>query len=220
MNILSQINHNKKSIDINKLSYNDHITEYPIANIVNDLDWKNIIDPPSPNSSKKTYKEMIDVYSRTKQRSKEQIDIIQKIDFNPNYFLSDLIERLDLTFPIDILKEMYSVSKPILINIKNLFNRPRPYQLGSLYDLDFNIIVTSTHHTPSYPSGHTFYTALAANIIADKYPQLKNELDRIVEITANARINQGVHYKSDNDASIVLAKFLYNYLNNKIYGKK
>jgi hypothetical protein len=220
MNILSQINHNKKSIDIDQLYYNDHITEYPIANIVSDLNWKNIINPPNSNSSKKTYKELMDVYNRTKQRSKEEIDIIKKIDINPNYFLLDLLDRLDLIFPIDVFKEMYSVSKPILMNIKNIFNRPRPYQLGDLYGIDINVIVTSTHHTPSYPSGHTFYTALSANITSNRYPQLKNELDRIVDITANARINQGVHYKSDSDASIVLAKFLYNYLNNKIYGKK
>lgn len=219
MNILSQINHSKASIDIDNLFYNDHITEYPIANIILDLDWKNIIDSPDKNSSKQTYQEMINVYNKTKQRSKEQIDIIRKIDFNPNYFLLDLLDRLELMFPVDVFKEMYSISRPVLMNIKNLFNRARPYQLGNLYGMEFDVIVTSTHHTPSYPSGHTFYTALAANIVSNKYPQIKNELNRIVQITADARISQGVHYKSDNDASVQLAKFLYNYLNNKLYGK-
>lgn len=219
MNILSQIKHNKSLINVNNLWYYDHVTEYPMADLVKDLNWKTILEQPEPNNSKKTYKEMMYVYAQTKQRSRQQLNVIKQIDFNPNFYLIELLDKLNLNFPIDIFKEMYSVSYPILINIKNLFNRARPYQLAKLYDMEFDIIVTSTHHTPSYPSGHTFYTALAANIVSNKYPKLKNELDRIVELTGNTRISQGVHYSSDNNASIKLANFLYSYLNDKLYSQ-
>lgn len=219
MNILSQIKNNKNSIDVNQLFYFDHVTEYPIPDII-DIDWKAILPKPELNSSKKTYNEMVEVYNRTKQRSSQQIDIIKKIDINPNFYLFELIDRLNLKFPSDIFYEMYSIMKPILINTKNLFNRARPYQLGKFYDMDFDVIVTSTHHTPSYPSGHTFYTRLGCNIIANNYPNLKNELNKIVNITAEARMSQGVHYRSDSNAAIILADHLYDYLQQKLYGLK
>jgi hypothetical protein len=219
MNILSQIKYSKSSIKFDELFYYDHVTEYPIANIA-DFDWKTILSSPEPNSSKKTYNELIEVYNKSQQRSKQQVDIIKKIDFNPNFYLLELLERLNLKFPVDVFQEMYHISYPILVNVKNLFNRARPYQLAKLYDMDIDLIVTSTHHTPSYPSGHTFYTRLGCNIVQNDYPNLKNELNKIVNITAECRILQGVHYRSDNTASIVLADYLYNYLKQKLYGLK
>lgn len=219
MNILSQIKHNNSSINVDQLFYFDHVTEYPVPDIV-DIDWKTILPKPELNSSKKTYNEMIEVYNKTKQRSIKQIDMIKKIDFNPNFYLFELMSNLNLKFPADIFKEMYSIMKPILMNTKNIYNRSRPYQLGKLYDMDFDVIVTSTHHTPSYPSGHTFYTRLGCNIVENDYPNLKNELNKIVNMTAEARMAQGVHYRSDNNAAIILADYLYKYLKQKIYGLK
>jgi len=219
MNILSQIKYINNSIDFDKLSYYDHITEYPISNIA-DVNWKKILPQPQPNSSKKTYDELIEVYNKSQKRSKKQIDEIRKIDFNPNFYLFELMDKLKLKFPTDVFQEMYKISYPILINTKNLFNRARPHQLAKLYDIDINVIVTGTHHTPSYPSGHTFYTRLGCNIVNNEYPNLKNELNKIVNMTAEARISQGVHYRSDNNASIILADYLYNYLKQKLYGLK
>ena len=217
MNILSEINRiNKLTENIDKLVYQDNITEYPIPSII-DIEWKNILSKPSLNSSKKTYSELLEVYRKSQERSSTQIEIVKKIDINPNFFLFELLKKLNLKFPFDIFEEMYSLIKPVLMNTKNLFNRARPYQLDKLYDLDIDVMITSTHHTPSYPSGHTLYTRLGCNIIKKQYPNLKNELNKIVDITANARIIQGVHYRSDNEASIVLADYLYNYLQKKLY---
>jgi hypothetical protein len=219
MNILSQIKNNKSSIDVDNVYYNDHITEYPIPDIIT-ANWKTVLSAPNANSSKQTYNELIEVYNKSNKRSAQQIDIIKKIDFNPNFFLYELLDRLNISFANDVLIEMYKVIYPILINTKNLFNRARPYQLGKFYDMEPDVIVTSTHHTPSYPSGHTFYTRLSCNIVAGEYPNLKDELDKITNMTAEARIAQGVHYRSDNTASIVLADYWYKYLNQQLYGKK
>jgi hypothetical protein len=217
MNILSQIKYIDKQEILDALTYYDHVTEYPIPDIVDD-DWKTILQKPNNNSSQKTYSELIEVHNKAKSRNKEQLDLIQKIDLNANYALYKFLEQVNIKFPIDQFQELYAVIKPVLKNVKNYFNRARPYQLSQSYDLEIDVWVSNTHHSPSYPSGHTLYTRLACNIVLDQFPNLKNELDKITNITANCRIAQGVHYRSDNKASIIFTDHLYKKLKEKIYG--
>jgi hypothetical protein len=89
--------------------------------------------------------------------------------------------------------------------------------LAKYYDLNIDVIVTDTHHTAAYPSGHTVYSSLVAHIIEYYYPTVnKQKLDSLVKDTGKARILQGVHYPSDNLASIKLTKFLFNKLKERI----
>ena len=44
--------------------------------------------------------------------------------------------------------------------LKYYFNRPRPEQIAPYYEYRINVMYTETHHTPSYPSGHTIYAEL------------------------------------------------------------
>lgn len=217
MNILSQIKYAKKTDILDALSYYDHFTEHPNPDIV-DFDWKTILKKPANNSSKNTYSELVEVYNKSKSRSKEELGLIKNIDYNANYFLYKFLDKVNIKFPIDEFQELYSIIKPVLKNVKNYFNRARPHQLAKFYELEINVWVSDTHHTPSYPSGHTLYTRLGCNIVADKFPNLRNELDKITSITANCRVAQGVHYPSDNRASIILTDNIYKKLKEKIYG--
>ena len=106
---------------------------------------------------------------------------------------------------------------PVLINTKNYWNRPRPNQLAKLYNINIDLIVTDSIHTASYPSGHTVYSSLVSSIIKDLFPQIEQkQLDDVVLQTAKARIIQGAHFPSDNKASILFSKQLFNKLNPKI----
>ena len=102
------------------------------------------------------------------------------------------------------------------MNTKNYWNRPRPSQLSKLYGIEIEEIVTGTIDTASYPSGHTVYSKLVANILKKIYPQFAKNFDNIVDATAEARFKQGVHYPSDNKASIEFANYVYEKLSNKI----
>lgn len=217
MNILSQIKYLGKDELVNSIAYQDHITEYPIPDII-DFDWRNMLSSPDKNSSKKTYSELVEVYNKSNNRTKNEIDLIKKIDYNANFLLYKFLDKVNIKFPIDRFEELYRIIKPVLKNVKNYFNRARPYQIAEFYDMNIDVIVTNTHHTPSYPSGHTLYTKLACNIVEDEFPNLRNELNKIVNITANCRISQGVHYASDNYASILFTNQIYKKLKEKLYG--
>jgi membrane-associated phospholipid phosphatase len=124
----------------------------------------------------------------------------------------DFCKNKKITFPQKNFDDLYDIFKPLILNTKYYFNRARPYQLAKLYGLTIDVIETDTHQTPSYPSGHTVYARLAGNLVTSSHPEFKYELDQIVNRSAYARVLQGVHYPSDNLASIIFTDFVFHKL--------
>lgn len=214
--LLAEVNQVYLSKNIDDLVYADYLIEYPIPDIAKDIDWKKILDKPSTNSSSRTRKELNFVIDQTKKRSKEDIKLIYQIDDNPNYIFNKFVQNSKLNFSYQYFKQFYNIVKPFIYNTKFYYNRLRPYNLAEIYNLDVNILQTSTHNTPSYPSGHVVYTNLAVNILIDDYPQYRKSLQKITQQTAQARISQGVHYPSDCEAGIKLSNYLFNILHPRL----
>jgi hypothetical protein len=103
------------------------------------------------------------------------------------------------------------------MNVKNLYNRARPLQLANFFGIEIDTIITDTIHTASYPSGHTVYASMVSRIIQKTSPSIpKQKLNNLVDQTALARILQGVHYPSDNAASIKFTNVLFKHLYPKL----
>jgi hypothetical protein len=201
---------------IESLGYNTVYLEKPVADII-DFDWKKILEPPPSNTSSSTLNELRLISSETSQRTKLDIELVNLIDQDLDYYFIQLMKSYNLEYPEELINSFYSIIRPLILNIKMLFNRPRPSQLAKFYNININVIQTDTHHTASYPSGHTVYSSLVANILKDKYPRInRQKLDNIVNLTAKARVLQGVHFPSDNKASIKFSNYVYNNLKDKI----
>ena len=209
MNLLLNLHKDK----LNSLGYDTVYLEKPVANFWKNVDWKNILDPPPDNISKITLQELQLLSRITKNRTKDEENLVYQIDKDMDTPFELLCKNYGVVYPKDVIEENYHLIRPILLNIKGFYNRPRPNQLSSYFNLKINLIVTDTHHTPSYPSGHTVYSKLISLIVKQKYNQIdQNKLDNIVDTTAKARLLQGVHYPSDNAASLILSTFLFNKL--------
>jgi hypothetical protein len=207
---------NLKKSTIDSLGYETVYLEKPMSSLI-DFDWKNILDAPPKNSSKTTIEELKLVAQSTKNRSSKDIELIHNIDKDLDLPYILLLKRYNLKYPKNYIDLFYDIVYPVLINTKNYWNRARPKQLAKYYNVEINVILTDTHHTASYPSGHTVYSKLVSNIIKNIYPQVSTkELDNIVLETAKARVLQGVHYPTDNKASIEFANFLFDKLNFKL----
>ena len=201
---------------IEQLRYNSVSLEFPIPDIVS-FDYKTIIDPPPSNTDPKTLKELTFVAESTFNRSEAEIERIYSIDRDLDAPFIKLLSKYKLQYPQEYIDTFYNVVQPVLMNIKHYWNRPRPVQLAKLYNIKIDPIVTTTVHTPSYPSGHTMYSRLVANILKHHYPQIENKiLDNIVYDTARARVMMGVHFPSDNQASIFLSNYLFKNLVSKM----
>ena len=201
---------------IEQLRYNNVSLEFPIPDIVS-FDYKTILDPPPSNTDPKTLKELTFVAESTFNRSDAEIEQIYNIDRDLDGPFVKLLSKYKLEYPQEYIDTFYNVVEPVLMNIKHYWNRPRPVQLAKLYNIQIDPIVTRTVHTPSYPSGHTMYSRLVANILKHHYPQIENKvLDSIVYDTARARVMMGVHFPSDNQASIFLSNYIFKNLVSKM----
>lgn len=204
-----------KSIDVDDIVYSKEIKKYTLSNYI-DFDWKNILQKPSRNSSEYTIDDLLYVCSLTLNRTAKDIDLIKQVDKDPSILVKNLCDSVNINFPQDLFDKYYDHTKNLIYVIKQYFNRPRPQQLADFYNLKIDVITTDTHHTASYPSGHTVYAKLAALLVSEKYPKLKPILDHSATIVAYARCSQGVHFPSDNKASIILANFIYQHLKSKL----
>jgi hypothetical protein len=213
MNLLLHLHKDK----LNSLGYDSLYLEKPVANFWKNIDWKNILDPPPANISKITLQELQLLSRLTVSRSKKEENLVYQIDKDMDTPFEFLCKSYGVVYPKNLIEENYHLIRPILLNIKGLYNRARPNQLASYFDLKINVIVTDTHHTAAYPSGHTVYSKLVSLILKEKYNQIdQNKLDNIVNQTASARLLQGVHYPSDNEASLILTTFLFNKLKGQL----
>jgi membrane-associated phospholipid phosphatase len=55
---------------------------------------------------------------------------------------------------------------------------------------------------PSYPSGHAAFSGAAATFLGHRFPDEKQELNRLAEEAAESRVVSGLHYPFDSDAGL------------------
>jgi hypothetical protein len=202
--------------NIDNIGFETIFLEKPISNII-DFEWEKILEPPPKNSSQATMDELLLISRTTKNRTQKDIELVYNIDQDIDTPFILLLNQYKLKYPQNYIDLFYDIVHPILLNVKGFWNRPRPNQLAKLYNINIDLIKTDTTHTAAYPSGHTVYSSLVASILKDIYPQIdQKKLENIVLETARARVTQGVHYPSDNKASLIFTKFVFDKLNPKL----
>lgn len=215
--ILNAIN-NYFSPDIDSIKYdaNFDTDKLPFPDIFRTIDWQHLLESPPLNSSKQTLQELQELSDITKNIDDNDKKLIDIVDKDPITFFLPVLKDYGLEFP---KKEFDSIYKPVydlIMVIKYFYNRPRPYQLASKFDIKINVTTTKTHQTPSYPSGHTAYAELAKQLILYKYVDKVpfDRVDRIVRLTGEARMKQGIHYRSDIIAGQKLISMIFPHLIN------
>lgn len=192
----------------NKVTYDDDISILPVK-----LEY--IIGPPPKNSSTTTQKELEIISRLTKNRSKSEIELIYTVDEDPLALFYGFMDKKNIAFPKQLFDEYYNILEQYVYALKYYFNRARPIQVAPYYNIDIDVLETDTHHTPSYPSGHTMYSELAAWIASSQYPEHSKAFFRLSEYCGFARILQGVHYQSDNEASQLAVRMLFPLIKDK-----
>jgi hypothetical protein len=201
---------------IDALGYDAVYLEKPMSNLI-DFEWKNILAAPPKNTSETTTKELLLIAKSTKNRSVKDVELIHNVDQDLDEPFVLLLNKYNIKYPQNYIDLFYDIVHPVLLNTKGCWNRARPNQLAKYFNVTINVLVTDTHHTASYPSGHTVYSNLVANILKDLFPQINTkELDHIVNETARARVLQGVHFSSDNKASIIFSDYMFQKLHPKL----
>lgn len=108
----------------------------------------------------------------------------------------------------DELRNIFSHTKPLILAIKYLINRPRPYQI----DESIDYIDTDTGRTPAMPAGHAYQAYYLSKVLSKKYPEKKNVFDGIAKRCDECRVKAGIHYPSDGKLSKKLVDIFYFYI--------
>jgi hypothetical protein len=211
--IISEIQNNF-SLDSLKYFPDFEYNESPYANMdfpeIGKIDLFSIVGQPNKNSSQETLSELKYISRLTTNRSKEDIDLIYLVDEDPMLLFYPLIKKLNLKFDEQLFKTTYYTCLIAIVDhLKYFYNRARPFQIAELLDIKIDRIITKTHHSPSYPSGHTMYAALIAEFLISEHPEHKSKFDTLAGKTGLARVIQGVHYPSDNRAAIQIVKTIF-----------
>lgn len=195
-----------KSKNLHNLTYKN-LTNYQKPDIL-PFDYF-VLNPPPANNSEQTKKELDEVVDETLVRNETSINTILSIDKDPLIIYRTFFANNKMNFPEEEFTKLYNVLYGIIKELKLFYNRPRPNQIAEFYDINIDVINTKTHSTPSYPSGHVAYAKLAELLVSEIYPEYSARFSSFTDKVSQARIKQGVHFRSDNEASIKLVNAIY-----------
>ena len=164
--------------------------------------------PPTADSLE-TYKEIQQIHSLKKDPS-----FVKKYDHVEDVF-EKVLSKNGLEYPSDLIVYIIKNIDPIIMYLKKYHDRSRPYEIDKNYDIDLDVVNLSSAKTKAYPSGHSAQAMLIGLVLADLYPQIRNEILKEAEKISLSRNIGRLHYESDSVVGKELGSELYKHYKNK-----
>ena len=152
------------------------------------------------------------VLKLTYSRNLNMENIFNLTDSSPSKIFLPYVDE-----SIDQLDKIITSNKIIFIIlfIKLLFNRARPWQVNKKIKplLSINYLQTQklSSNTPSYPAGHSFQAYYLAKLLSKKYPSKKDFFIKLAFDVDDSRVRAGIHYPSDGFFSRQLVDYLMKF---------
>ena len=162
------------------------------------IDWNSIVPDPPKNTSDSTKMDLSELQRATKNLSREDVDLVMLVDDDIQNLFKPYAKRFGIYYPEDLISSVVQHTETILLNLKYKFRRARPFQIAPHLGYVISVIQTSTHQTPSYPSGHQAQGCIVAEVLSSLHPDHKAAFNKFSGLVGKARVMQGVHYSTDN----------------------
>lgn len=156
---------------------------------------------PPENNSQRVKQEMSLVKEKMKSLGNSQLrNEYLSIDEDLRNYIGYYGGQKGVPDIVDWFDKMNKSTGSFLLKLKYFYQRPRPYQLASLFDIELYPLQSCSSLSPSYPSGHTFQAYMC-----EKYLEGLGVENNLSEIVARSRIALGLHYPSDNQGAFEIA---------------
>lgn len=157
---------------------------------------------PPQNGNERVKQEISLVKEKMKSLSNAQVrDEYMAIDKDLRAYAGYYCSNLGVTDAVKWFDEMNAATGSFILKLKYWFQRPRPYQLASLFDIDLFPLHSCSSLSPAFPSGHTFQAFLI-----EMWLKQKGVDNNFSELVARSRVGLGLHYPSDNQGSFEIAQ--------------
>ena len=171
---------------------------------------KDIVEnyPFPANSSDETRNELDYLVKLTSDIDDEDFKFCYLLEMYHYDFLAVVGRKLGLDVDGKMVKELCSKTNPVLFYLKDVFDRPRPYQLAKELNLPIFPIIRTDANSAAYPSGHTLDFLVTLYHFGKMKPDAAEEIDEFYHEIKRVRELSGVHYPSDRKISEYLFKQL------------
>lgn len=165
---------------------------------------------PPKNTSMQVYNELQFLKDLPEDDSYvEEHDDIEKV-------FEQVCKENNVKYPKELVEKLLKSAAGIILDLKYHYNRPRPFQLASHYNIKLGEHVMESMKTPSYPSGHS-----AQGILVGKVLQTKLPINTDAFLEAGKRISYSrnlgrAHYPSDSRLGEIIGSSMYEHLKHKI----
>ena len=215
-------NKSDKNIDINQIVYGNAPIEF--KDIIEDKNdpirkWfekEGIVDKiikEAPLNDSETTKEDLDqLIELTENATGDDITFSRYADDQnnlPNLFI-DLLNSKGYEETMDGYFRIDNQTDVILNFLKDVINRPRPYQLAKAYNLELYPLIRTDAMTAAYPSGHALTAFVMSEHYSRKYPEIASEVRDLGKRIARSREVVGIHYPSDTKISRYICDVMFD----------
>ena len=168
---------------------------------------KKIIEEAPLNSSETTKEDLSILMEKTAKATGDDLNFARYADDQnnlPNLFI-DLLQSKGYSETMEGYFMVDNQTDVILNFLKDVINRPRPYQLAKAYNLPLYPLIRTNAMTAAYPSGHSLTAFVMADHYSKKYPEISEDLQNLGKKIADSREITGIHYPSDTKISRMIA---------------
>ena len=158
-----------------------------------------------------------DTMQEVKALNKIPLDkkFVKKYDNIESAFKQTAKENNIADYDKKVAATLINESAPVIIKLKEHFNRPRPKVSAVKMNINMKDIEMASMKTASYPSGHSVQGVLIGKALGDKYPKAKSAFNKTAENISYSRRVAHAHYKSDSDMGEKLGNSMYKHIKNK-----
>lgn len=158
--------------------------------------------------------------------AEEELEILADIDVDEQFVedkddvyktFQKFLKSKDLEFDEDLFDNILKEAGAVILDIKYHYNRPRPFQLNKIYDIDMKNQMMDSMKSPSFPSGHAAQGKMMGKILSHFYPEFEKEFMEIADDISYSRNMAKAHFPSDTEVGKELGVDMFNFLKDSGY---